>query len=242
MSPSCVSTGSPGTVLAIRKIDECGEQHHGHRDHQARDDITDHAASPPLPSSSVIPRLGGERWERACAASSSMSRLTSLSPSARGQRNMTGRGSTSCGIKRAWLRPARPSSLPPSIAGRTRSCAPPPDRPAGSARSGGPHRPSPAGIACRALRPSPDRVPHPRRPPACGRRSGTFQCTRPATRLIVALLHSQFSGAGGFQKVSAASSLPPRYMVRMLTWSIGVSSALMPTRARSDCSFCARFW
>ncbi len=60
---------------------------------------------------------------------------------------------------------------------------------------------------------------------------------RLATRCTVAEVQPSSSTPEGFQNVSTAVDLPVVYCVRKFTWSIGSSTTLMPTRARSDCSF-----
>src|SRR5215218_6104277 len=62
-------------------------------------------------------------------------------------------------------------------------------------------------------------------------------------RSMVASAQSEFSIAGGFQKVSTPpGDLPVVNWVRRLTWSTGASRALMPTRPTSAWIFCARSW
>src|SRR6185436_7427107 len=64
------------------------------------------------------------------------------------------------------------------------------------------------------------------------------QCTRFATRSTDDDAHCWFSMPVGVHVVIAALDFWPTNWVRNVVMSIGTSFALMPTRARSACSFC----
>ena len=115
-------------------------------------------------------------------------------------------------LHQAGLAPPNSACQPAAVNFRPlTSCAPRPGRSAGTARSDAPIDHAPLVLRVQLGAPSPD--------PFGGRLghqladlSGGVQCTRLATRWIVAQPHSSFSGAGGFQKVITDWILPPVYM------------------------------